>query len=157
MARETTTGTSTNPLKYGSPVELWRQYSGGYQAPAGLYHFGQRYYDPADARWTQPDPLDQPDDLRQGNRYVYVGGDPIDVTDLTGLTAPANPTCNRGLHAKGESRLPRCKPRRGVLPGFRAAAGLFCGIGAPLIGSPHIGVACAYDAILEAAKLISED
>jgi hypothetical protein len=31
-----TTGTSTNPLRYAS----------GYLAPGGLYHFGQRYYAP---------------------------------------------------------------------------------------------------------------
>jgi hypothetical protein len=37
----------------------------------GMYHFGQRFYDPAGMRWTQPDPLDQTGDLREGNRYSY--------------------------------------------------------------------------------------
>ena len=38
---------------------------------------GARYYDPHLARWNQRDPLNQPADLRQPNRYIYVGGDPI--------------------------------------------------------------------------------
>lgn len=36
-------------------------------------------------RWTQRDPLNLPTDLRQGNRYVYVGGDPINLYDPNGL------------------------------------------------------------------------
>lgn len=71
----TTTGTSTNPFKY----------AGGRLTSAGLYHYGQRYYDPADARWTQPDALNQATDLRQANKYPYVGGDPINLVDPTGL------------------------------------------------------------------------
>jgi RHS repeat-associated protein len=70
-----TTGTSTDPLKY----------AGGYQAPAGLYHYGQRYYDPADARWTQQDPLDQTGDLVEGNAYAYAGADPINKIDPLGM------------------------------------------------------------------------
>jgi len=70
----TTTGTSTNPLRY----------AGGYQTIPGLYHYGQRHYDPADARWTQPDPLDQATDLHEANKYAYVGGDPVNNTDPSG-------------------------------------------------------------------------
>jgi len=70
----TSTGTSTNPLRYAN----------GYQTPAGLYRYGQRYYDPQDARWTQPDPLNQPSDLREANKYTYVGADPINLTDPSG-------------------------------------------------------------------------
>lgn len=73
-AAVSSTGTSTNPLKYAA----------GYHTTTGLYHYGQRYYDPTDARWTQPDPLDQATDLRQANKYTYVGGDPINNTDPTG-------------------------------------------------------------------------
>jgi hypothetical protein len=47
---------------------------------------------PLTARWTQPDPIDQPADLRQANRYSYVGGDPINNIDQTGaiLFTPKN-------------------------------------------------------------------
>ena len=63
-------------------------YAGGETEPqGGLVHFGQRYYDPQIGRWTQPDPLDQTGNLREGNRYAYVGGDPINASDPRGLHA----------------------------------------------------------------------
>jgi len=74
----TNTPTATNPFRY----------AGGYTTQASgstLYHFAARHYDPALGRWTQTDPLDQPDDLRQANRYGYAGGDPVNFTDRLGL------------------------------------------------------------------------
>lgn len=59
-------------------------FAGGYKSVGGLYHFGQRYYDPSAMRWTQPDPLDQTGDLREGNKYLYAGADPVNSTDPTG-------------------------------------------------------------------------
>jgi RHS repeat-associated protein len=59
--------------------------AGGFYDSAGTYHFGQRNYDPRLGRWTQADPLNQPDDLRQANRYAYVGGNPVNFVDPTGL------------------------------------------------------------------------
>jgi RHS repeat-associated protein len=63
-------------------------FAGGYiPAAAGamrLHHFGQRYMDPATGRWTQQDSLDNPSDLRQSNRYLYVGDDPVNLVDPTG-------------------------------------------------------------------------
>jgi len=61
------------------------RYAGGYQGPGGLYHYGQRRYDPTVGRWTQPDPLDQTGDMREGNRYIYAAADPINLSDLSGL------------------------------------------------------------------------
>jgi len=60
------------------------RYAGGYHGPGGLYHYGQRRYDPTTGRWTQPDPLDQTGDMRQDNRYAHGGCDPINATDLSG-------------------------------------------------------------------------
>ncbi len=60
------------------------RYAGGYQDPTGLYHFGQRYYDPSLGRWTQRDSLSHIGDLQQGNRYAYAGDDPINNTDPSG-------------------------------------------------------------------------
>lgn len=59
-------------------------YASGMLDQGGLYHFGQRYYDPALQRWTQPDPLQQPTDLGQANRYGYVAGNPANWTDPSG-------------------------------------------------------------------------
>lgn len=53
--------------------------------PAGLVHFGARYYQPAVGSWTQQDPLNQAEDLTQAGRYLYASDDAINVTDLTGL------------------------------------------------------------------------
>ncbi|MGZ6059311.1 MAG: RHS repeat domain-containing protein, partial [Myxococcaceae bacterium] len=59
-------------------------FAGGLQDPAsGLVHFGARDYDPAAGRWTARDPALF--DGGQGNLYVYVGNDPINGTDPTGL------------------------------------------------------------------------
>jgi RHS repeat-associated protein len=61
-------------------------FAGGYRSVGGLYHFGQRYYDPADMRWTQADPLDQTGDLREGSAYLYAAADPIGMRDLRGTS-----------------------------------------------------------------------
>jgi len=60
------------------------RYAGGYQDPNGLYHFGQRYYDPSLGRWTQRDSLSHIGDLQQGNRYAYTGDDPVNNNDPSG-------------------------------------------------------------------------
>jgi RHS repeat-associated protein len=42
-----------------------------------MYKFGARYYNPVLERWSQPDPIDQPGDLQEGNRCAYAAADPI--------------------------------------------------------------------------------
>ena len=71
-----TTGTTSNCIKF----------AGGFETTGSgkLYHFGERYYDSLLGRWTQQDPLDQVGDLQEGNRYGYVGADPINYSDPTG-------------------------------------------------------------------------
>ena len=80
-------GTQTIPYPFG--------YKGGYRTPGGnkgegnvengLYHYGQRYYDPTTGRWTQQDPLSHLTSATQGDRFLYAGGDPINFSDSTGL------------------------------------------------------------------------
>src|SRR5579885_217995 len=50
-------------------------------AELGWYWAGVRYYSPSLKRWLQPDPS-QIDGVRT---YVYVGDDPVDTTDPSGL------------------------------------------------------------------------
>jgi RHS repeat-associated protein len=77
-------GTSTTS---GSGPAAVLQFAGGHQlGSTGVYHFGARYYDTATARWTSQDPLQQYADLVQANRYAYVGGDPVNLTDLSGTS-----------------------------------------------------------------------
>jgi RHS repeat-associated protein len=79
-------GTQTIPYPFG--------YKSGYRMPGGntglgnvtngLYHYGQRYYDPTTGRWTQRDPLDHLSSTTQGDRFLFVGGDPTNLSDPSG-------------------------------------------------------------------------
>jgi RHS repeat-associated protein len=80
-------GTQTIPYPFG--------FKGGYRMPAGntgkgnvpnsLVHFGERYYDPTTGRWTQQDPENQVASPVQGDRYLYAGVDPVNLSDPSGL------------------------------------------------------------------------
>jgi len=72
------------------------RFAGGELDPTGLYHYGQRYYDPATMRWTQQDALRQPADLTQANRYMYVSGDPVNLVDPAG-TKNLTASCSAGV------------------------------------------------------------
>jgi len=74
-----------NATSSGSGATTELKFAGGFAIPGGLYHFGQRYYDPGTARWTQPDPVSQFADLGQANRYPYAAGDPVNWVDPSGL------------------------------------------------------------------------
>ncbi len=79
-------GTQTIPYPFG--------FKGGYRMPGGnkgegnvangLYHFGQRYYDPTTGRWTQQDPEDRFGSATQGDRFLFAGSDPINLADPSG-------------------------------------------------------------------------
>lgn len=62
-------------------------FAGGiYDPDTGLTRFGARDYDPVTGRWTAQDPLRF--DGGQTNLYVYVGNDPVNLSDPSGLIAP---------------------------------------------------------------------
>ena len=69
------------------------QFAGGPHDAQGLYRFGERYYDPDIARWTQQDPGQRPCDLaeslRESNRYGYVAANPVNRIDPRGLQSRA--------------------------------------------------------------------
>ncbi len=72
-----------------SGPDTWIKYAGGHDIGGGLYHYGARFYQPSSGRWTQQDPLLQPGDLRQSNRYVYyAAGDPVNYNDPSGQIIP---------------------------------------------------------------------
>lgn len=72
----------TGPLAAANP---WR-FTGAHLDPTGLYKIGERYYDPILGRWTQQDPIINLLDPRNWNRYAYVGNDPINYRDPSGLS-----------------------------------------------------------------------
>ena len=59
------------------------RYTGQRHDPeTGLYYFRARYYDPLTGRFISPDPIGYGDGL---NMYAYVGNDPVNFIDVTGL------------------------------------------------------------------------
>ncbi len=59
-------------------------FAGGlYDRRTTLVHFGAREYDPATARWLQQDPIGFAGG--DANLYTYVGNDPVNAIDPTGL------------------------------------------------------------------------
>ncbi|MDX9838917.1 MAG: RHS repeat-associated core domain-containing protein, partial [Azoarcus sp.] len=84
-------GTSTAIYSYGPYGEpnvttgtrfryTGQQYLGG----LNLYYYKARFYSPALGRFLQTDPIGTRDDL---NLYAYVGNNPVNFSDPTGLTA----------------------------------------------------------------------
>ncbi len=76
----TTSGVS-NPIAFQS----------GYQDATGLIKYGTRYYNPADAAWTQQDPSGQ----EEG--YVFDGDNPLDNADPSGGRSIPQP-CKKGQY-----------------------------------------------------------
>lgn len=71
----------------GSNQESWSgsrfRYTGQTVIPElKLYYYKARVYDPIAGRFLQTDPVGTKDDI---NLYAYVGGDPINMTDPTGM------------------------------------------------------------------------
>ena len=64
-----------NPYRFTSRI---------YDKESGLYYYRARYYDSKTGRFTQKDPLRS--ELREGkNLYVYVGNNPVNMVDPSGL------------------------------------------------------------------------
>jgi RHS repeat-associated protein len=76
-------GNGTSSSDCGSPSGTGFGYDGyRYDPETGLYHTGARYYDPRLGRFLQPDPIGQAGGV---NLYAYVGNDPLNAVDPSGL------------------------------------------------------------------------
>ena len=73
-----------NPLQTTAPVTDFVYAGMFYNADSGLYLTQYRAYDPAVGRWLSRDPLGESRDPG-GNLYAYVGNDPLNGVDPTGL------------------------------------------------------------------------
>ena len=64
----------------------WRFTGRRLDAETGLYHLRARDYAPLVGRFVQPDPIGMAGGI---NLYAYVGNDPLNATDPSGLVGPA--------------------------------------------------------------------
>ena len=78
-----TVDTVANPLRFAARE---------YDSETGLYFMRARYYDPTLGRFISEDPLGL---VAGTNQYLYVGGDPVTLTDPGGLGP-----CKEGQHIK---------------------------------------------------------
>jgi RHS repeat-associated protein len=83
-------------------------FAGGlYDADTGLVHFGARDYDPRLGRWTSKDPI-----LLGGgqtNLYVYVGNDPVNRRDPSGLADQE--FCSHMASNEAQSCMDKCSSK----------------------------------------------
>jgi RHS repeat-associated protein len=73
---------------YGSVDSTRQRYAGMERDESGLDHTLWRKYESRAGRWTTPDPYGgsmQTGDPQSFNRYAYVGNDPVNFTDPSGL------------------------------------------------------------------------
>jgi len=114
-------------------------FAGGlYDVTTGVVRFGARDYDPAMRRWTQKDPIRF--DGGDTNIYVYVGDDPINGSDPTGLKR--DPACVASCNQEAVKELKALGIGLGVsIPVCIAACGIICEL-------PPACVACASTCVL---------
>jgi RHS repeat-associated protein len=68
-------------------------FAGGiHDSDSGLVRFGARDYDPTVGRWVSKDPIRFQG--RQANFYVYVGNDPVNLNDPSGLQYAGTTDCS---------------------------------------------------------------
>jgi RHS repeat-associated protein len=80
-------------VSYGDTSIQWQQNPYGFKTGIrssntsnGLTKFGYRWQAAMTGAWIQRDTLDAPLDPANGNRYAYVGSDPLNESDATGAS-----------------------------------------------------------------------
>jgi RHS repeat-associated protein len=71
---------------------VWTGNQTGARTSSGAYHFGARYYNPNDQRWTQLDAIRDISSLTNASGFAYGSGDRSTQSDPSGLV-PARDPC----------------------------------------------------------------
>jgi RHS repeat-associated protein len=99
--------------EYGIPASTNAgrfQYTGQMWLPVpGMYSYKARFYAPKLGRFLQPDPIGYDDGM---NMYGYVGGDPVNFTDPSGMKANDDPDKD-GCEGLRFDQYDVCGPRQG--------------------------------------------
>ena len=126
-ALTTHTGTADTPLRW----------NGQYQdTDTGLYYLRTRYYNPATAQFLTRDPLE----AQTLSSYGYVGGDPLNFSDPTGLCGHwYDLACQVGDHWRGIAQTAVIVGA--VVATTACVASVICGVGvaATIAGTAAIG------------------
>ncbi|KPF70575.1 hypothetical protein IP84_02485 [beta proteobacterium AAP99] len=88
-------GNVSQSTQTGTPSDNSQQYTGRENDNTGLMYYRARYYLPGCARFISEDPIGWASG--QTNNYAYVGGNPVMLTDPSGLEPPGNsgpPACS---------------------------------------------------------------
>jgi RHS repeat-associated protein len=105
---------TTDPFLFQGGYHMEGGNAGNGNVPNGLYHFGERYYDPTTGRWTQSDPLGE------SSEYGFTGDDPINEADPTGCVRARTPLTRWAEHecdVKREKEPPARKAQIGNFNG----------------------------------------
>jgi RHS repeat-associated protein len=78
-----------------------------------LYHYKARVYDPRLGRFLQTDPIGYKDGL---NLYAYVGGDPINRFDASGMKSELSGCDSKGSHGASNCKTIGIKPELDGVP-----------------------------------------
>ncbi len=130
--QEATTGTISNYLRYTAALDI--------SDTGNLYHLGARYYDPNQGRFTQIDPLEQVANLGEANRYLYVGANPINATDPSGLCFVLHCSTYHSISNFGHRLQTSTRLATGCIAGAELGGAIGTAALSPEIGAP---IGCA--------------